>query len=57
MKIKHQPFFSWPAPLTGDPSGRDQNKYCSYHIENGHMTENCISLKDHLQQLVKEGHL
>ena len=29
--IKNEPFFLWLAPLGGDPSKRDPNKFCSYH--------------------------
>jgi hypothetical protein len=57
VEIKNEPFFSWAAPLGGDPSRRDPNKYCTYHREKRHMTEKCFSLKQHLDQLVKEGHL
>ena len=57
MKVKHQPFFSWPASLNGDLARKDQNKYCSYHREKGHMTENCFSLKEHLEQFTREGNL
>ena len=56
-EINNEPFFSWPAPFGGDPSQRDQNKYCTYHREKGHMTEKCFSLKQHLDQLVKDEHL
>ncbi len=48
-EIKNEPFFMWPTPLGGDPSRRDPNKFCSYHRENGHMTERCYSLKQHLE--------
>ncbi|XXG77285.1 hypothetical protein AAC387_Pa08g1465 [Persea americana] len=30
-KIKVQPFFKWPQPIRGDPSSRDQGKFCAYH--------------------------
>ena len=56
-EIKNEPFLSWPTPLDGDPSKRDPDKYYSYHREKGHMTERCYSLKQHLEQLVKAGHL
>jgi hypothetical protein len=56
-EIKNKPFFSWPAPLSGNPSKRDPNKYCTYHKEKGHMTERCFSLKQHQDQLAKMGHL
>lgn len=40
-----------------DPSRRNQSLYCSYYKEKGHTTEQCCVLKDHLEQLVKVGHL
>jgi hypothetical protein len=55
--IKNEPFFMWPAPLGEDPTRRDPNKYCSYHREKGHMTEKCYTLKKHLEDLAKAGHL
>ena len=56
-EIKNESFFSWPTPLGGDSSKRDPNKYCSYHKEKGHMTEKCYSLKQHLEELARAGHL
>jgi hypothetical protein len=56
-EIKNESFFSWPTPLGGDSSKRDLNKYCSYHKEKGHMTEKCYSLKQHLEELARAGHL
>uniref|UniRef100_A0A2N9GE01 Integrase catalytic domain-containing protein n=1 Tax=Fagus sylvatica TaxID=28930 RepID=A0A2N9GE01_FAGSY len=40
-----------------NPTRRDPNKYCSYHREKGHMTEKCYTLKKHLEDLAKAGHL
>ena len=57
VEIKNGHFFSWPTPLGGYLSKRDSNKYCSYLREKGHMIERCYSLKQHLEQLAKEGHL
>jgi hypothetical protein len=56
-ETKNEQFFVWPTPLGGDPSKRDPNKYCSYHRDKGHMTERCYSLKQHLEELAKAGHL
>ena len=41
----------------GDPSRKNQNLYCTYHKDKGHTTKQCRVLKDHLEQLVKVGHL
>ena len=41
----------------GNPEKRNQNLYCQYHRDHGHTTEDCRSLWDHLDQLVREGKL
>ena len=43
--------------MGGDLSRRNQNLYCTYHRDEGHTTEQCKMLKDHLEQLVKAGYL
>ena len=42
--------------MGGDPARRNQNLYCTYHQEKGHITEQCRVFKDHLEKLVKAGH-
>lgn len=37
--------------------GRSLGKHCAYHNENGHLTQGCIALKAHLEDLVRQGHL
>jgi hypothetical protein len=56
-KIKGKPFFVWPSKLIGDPEVRNQNLYCFYHRDKGHLTENCHKYKALLEQLVAAGHL
>ena len=56
-KIKNKPYFKWPNKMGGDPSKRNQSFYCHYHQEKGHTTEDCRTLRDHLDQLVKAGKL
>ena len=43
--------------MAGNPAKRNQNLYCHYHQEQGHTTEDCRNLWDHLDQLVGEGKL
>ena len=43
--------------MGGDPLRRNQNLYCTYHRDNGHTTEQCRVLKDHLKQLMKVRYL
>ena len=56
-KIKNEPFFKWPNKMARDPTKRNQNLYCHYHQEQGHTTEDCRNLWNHLDQLVGEGKL
>ena len=56
-KVKNEPFFQWPSRMAGDPSKRNQNLYCAYHQEPGHLTDDCRNLKNHLDRLVREGKL
>ena len=56
-RIKNEPYFQWLSKMGDDPSRRKQNLYGTYHRDKGHTTEQCRTLKDHLEQLVKSGHL
>ena len=56
-KIKNEPFFKWPNKMMGNPERRNRSLYCQYHRDHGHTTEDCRSLWDHLDQLVREGRL
>ncbi|XP_065621014.1 uncharacterized protein LOC136063912 [Quercus suber] len=56
-KIKNEPFFKWSNKMVGNPERRNHNLYCQYHQDHGHITEDCRSLWDHLDQLVCEGKL
>ncbi|XP_027368413.1 uncharacterized protein LOC113874390 [Abrus precatorius] len=39
------------------PSQADKSKACRYHQNRGHTTEECTTLKDKIEELIKEGHL
>ena len=56
-KVKNESFFKWPNKMVGNPEKRNHNLYCQYHRDHGHTTEDCRSLWDHLEQLVREGKL
>ena len=43
--------------MMGNLEKRNHNLYCQYHQDYGHTTEDCRSLWDHLDQLVREGKL
>ncbi|XP_059461825.1 uncharacterized protein LOC132190804 [Corylus avellana] len=39
MEIRRDPSFRWPSKLRGDPRKRDRTKFCEYHNDHGHLTE------------------
>ncbi|CAL9018079.1 unnamed protein product [Prunus brigantina] len=55
-QVKDKPWVRRPLPMKGDPSKRDTSKYCAFHGEHGHYTNNCNAWKRHLEELVREGH-
>ena len=56
-KIKNELFFKWPNKMVGNLMRCNQSLYCHYHQDQGHTTEDCRNLWDHLDQLVREGKL
>ena len=43
--------------MRGPKSKRDPNKYCRYHRDQGHTTEECRQLKDEIEGLISRGYL
>ena len=57
MDIKDRLQFEKPQPMKGPAKFRDKAKYCHFHKDIGHETNDCISLKKLLDKLAAEGHL
>ncbi|GAV59530.1 LOW QUALITY PROTEIN: hypothetical protein CFOL_v3_03061, partial [Cephalotus follicularis] len=47
----------WPALLRSPADKRDSNEYCRYHRDHGHDTEECMHLKNQIEDLIRKGHL
>lgn len=43
--------------MKGDPSKRNKSKYCHFHLDLGHDTNECHDLKQHIEVLIKQGKL
>ncbi|XP_028106486.1 uncharacterized protein LOC114305577 [Camellia sinensis] len=56
-EIKGEPFVRWPAKLGNAQRGFNSRYRCTFHEEWGHRTEDCLPLKQHLEELVAAGHL
>ncbi|GFZ05550.1 hypothetical protein Acr_17g0011220 [Actinidia rufa] len=55
-KIKHEEFVKWPGKIKTDSQKRNQNKYCEFHRDHGHNTEDCFQLKEQIADLIKRGY-
>ena len=57
MQIKDDPSLKWPEKMKGDPNKRNRNKYCRFHRDHGHDTDECFDLKQQIENLIRQGKL
>ena len=46
-----------PERMRTHPGKRNPNKFCLYHRDHGHDTEECIQLQDEIEELIRRGRL
>ena len=56
-EIRDKPSLKWPRPLHSSPNVRDKRKYCRFHKDHGHYTEDCRDLKEQIEELIQRGKL
>ncbi|XP_076890307.1 uncharacterized protein LOC143541352 [Bidens hawaiensis] len=47
----------WPRKNEKAPPPKDKSKWCSFHEDFGHMTEDCIALRREISYLLSKGYL
>ena len=52
MRSKDDPSLKWPEKMKGDPNKRNKNKYCRFHRDHGHDTDECYDLKQQIENLI-----
>ncbi|XP_065622630.1 uncharacterized protein LOC136064614 [Quercus suber] len=57
MQIKDEPSLKWPEKMKEDPNKRNRNKYCRFHRDHGHDTDECFDLKQQVENLIRQGKL
>ena len=57
MQIKDDPSLKWQEKMKGDPNKRNQNKYCRFHRDHEHDTDECFDLKQQIENLIRQGKL
>ncbi|XP_075654243.1 uncharacterized protein LOC142624530 [Castanea sativa] len=56
-QINDEHYLQWLRPLNSSPNVRDKNKYCRFHKDHGHYTEDCRNLKGQIEELIHKGKL
>ena len=47
----------WPEKMKGDPDKHNKNKYCHFHKDHEHDTDECYDLKQQVENLLRQGKL
>ena len=55
MEVREQ--LPRPERMRTHPGKRNPNKFCLYHRDHGHDTEECIQLQDEIEELIRRGRL
>ncbi|KAL0403667.1 UNVERIFIED_CONTAM: hypothetical protein Sradi_2007500 [Sesamum radiatum] len=56
MMVEKTNLLQWPPHTRFTPAKRFSSKYCRFHREKGHDTEDCYQLKDEIERLVRQGY-
>ncbi|GJZ45262.1 reverse transcriptase domain-containing protein [Tanacetum coccineum] len=49
--------FKAPPPMVTPVEKRDPNKYCEFHADTGHSTDECMQLRKQIDKMIKSGKL
>ena len=47
----------WPRKNDKPPTTKDESKWCAYHGDSGHLTDECIALRKEIGYLLSKGYM
>jgi hypothetical protein len=56
-EARKDPDFKSLPKMRTPPAKRSSQKYCEYHCDHGHRTEECLSLKREIEMFIRQGKL
>ena len=56
-EVRNEQFLRWLTQMKSDSTIRDNSKYCEFHRDYGHRTDDCIQLKREIEYLIWRGYL
>ena len=56
-EVQHEKFMRWPSQIKSDPAKRDNTKYCEFHRDHGHLTDDYIQLRKDIEYHIRRRHL
>ena len=56
-EVRNEHLLRWPNQMKLDPTIRDNSKYCEFHRDYGHHTDDYIQLKREIEYLIRRGYL
>ena len=56
-EVQHEQFLRWPSHMRSDPTKRDNTRYCEFHRDYEHRTDDCIPLMKEIEHLIWRGYL
>ena len=57
IQIKDGPSLKWLEKMKEDPNKHNRNKYCTFHRNHGHDTNECFNLKQQIKNFIRQGKL
>ena len=56
-EMRNEQFLRWPSQMKSDPATRDNTRYCEFHRDYEHCTNDCIQLRKEIEYLIRRGYL